>query len=345
MRAVVFEGPGARPAWPRFPNPSVAGAGRRDRAGHAHGDLRQRPALPPRQGADRARRRPRARGGRRGGGGRRGRPAVRPGDRVVVAFDIACGACWFCERGQTALCEDFRNLGAGAFGGGLPGAQAERVRIPRRGREPAGGPRRGRGRARAVRRRRLDDRVCTPPASRRSGPGTSVAVIGVGPVGFFAIQAARARGASGCSRWTVRRRRLALAPPPAPSRSTPPRVHAPMAAGGATGGRGADVVIEAVGTPEAYETAVETVRRGGERRRRGHVRGRVGRAPARGVLGARRSRPVRRICPVHAWWERAMRTLRAGRLDPGPLISHRCRWPRPRRGTRCSIAGRPRRSC
>ena len=29
----------------------------------------------------------------------------RPGDRVVVAFNIACGACWFCREGQTQLCE------------------------------------------------------------------------------------------------------------------------------------------------------------------------------------------------------------------------------------------------
>src|SRR5438309_2075141 len=56
--------------------------------------------------------------------------AFRPGDRVVVAFDIACGDCWFCRRGQTALCEDFRNLGAGPFGGSLGGAQAELVRVP-----------------------------------------------------------------------------------------------------------------------------------------------------------------------------------------------------------------------
>ncbi|MGZ4150338.1 MAG: alcohol dehydrogenase catalytic domain-containing protein, partial [Actinomycetota bacterium] len=55
---------------------------------------------------------------------------VRPGDRVVVAFHIACGDCWFCRLGETALCEDFRNLGAGAFSGGLAGTQAERVRVP-----------------------------------------------------------------------------------------------------------------------------------------------------------------------------------------------------------------------
>src|SRR5256885_3786690 len=54
----------------------------------------------------------------------------RPGDRVVLAFDVVCGHCWYCRQGQTSLCEDFRNLGAGTFGGGLGGAQAERVRVP-----------------------------------------------------------------------------------------------------------------------------------------------------------------------------------------------------------------------
>ena len=53
-----------------------------------------------------------------------------PGDRVVVAFNIACGACWFCRRGEHQLCDDFRNLGAGAFGGSLAGAQATHVRVP-----------------------------------------------------------------------------------------------------------------------------------------------------------------------------------------------------------------------
>jgi threonine dehydrogenase-like Zn-dependent dehydrogenase len=53
-----------------------------------------------------------------------------PGDRVVIAFNIVCGHCWFCTHGQHSLCEEFRNLGAGMFGGDLGGTQAERVRIP-----------------------------------------------------------------------------------------------------------------------------------------------------------------------------------------------------------------------
>ena len=53
-----------------------------------------------------------------------------PGQRVVVSFDIACGACWFCRKGQTQLCEDFGFLGYGMFGGSLGGAQAELLRVP-----------------------------------------------------------------------------------------------------------------------------------------------------------------------------------------------------------------------
>ncbi len=76
----------------------------------------------------------------------------RAGDRVVVAFDIACGRCWFCKRGQTQLCEDFRNLGAGIFGGGLGGCAGRAGSDPVRRHEPAPRSRRSRGRARDLRR-------------------------------------------------------------------------------------------------------------------------------------------------------------------------------------------------
>ncbi|HEV7887855.1 MAG TPA: zinc-dependent alcohol dehydrogenase [Acidimicrobiales bacterium] len=68
------------------------------------------------------------------------------GDRVVVPFPIACGACVSCQRGLTSLCENTnpnagmaeRLLGfptAGIFGyshmtGGFAGGQAEYVRVP-----------------------------------------------------------------------------------------------------------------------------------------------------------------------------------------------------------------------
>src|SRR4029077_13901379 len=71
--------------------------------------------------------------------------------------------------------------------------------------------------------------------------GTSVAVIGVGPVGFFAIQAARARGATGYA-GDPAAPRLALAAAAGADAIDATAVHAPMALAARTGDRGPDVV-------------------------------------------------------------------------------------------------------
>src|SRR5215207_5254681 len=64
---------------------------------------------------------------------------IRPGDRVVVPFQIACGQCWMCERSLYTQCEktQVRGEGSGAalFGysklyGQVPGGQAEYLRVP-----------------------------------------------------------------------------------------------------------------------------------------------------------------------------------------------------------------------
>ena len=52
------------------------------------------------------------------------------GDRVVIAFNLVCGECWFCKKGQNTLCENWRNLGAGMVADSPGGTQAELVRIP-----------------------------------------------------------------------------------------------------------------------------------------------------------------------------------------------------------------------
>jgi len=60
------------------------------------------------------------------------------GDRVVVPFNIACGQCFFCQRGLTGNCENSNpcsSLASGVYGyshttGGYDGGQAERVRVP-----------------------------------------------------------------------------------------------------------------------------------------------------------------------------------------------------------------------
>jgi threonine dehydrogenase-like Zn-dependent dehydrogenase len=65
--------------------------------------------------------------------------AVKPGDRVVVPFNIACGQCTMCQRGLTTQCEltqvHEQDRGAALFGytklyGHVPGGQAEYLRVP-----------------------------------------------------------------------------------------------------------------------------------------------------------------------------------------------------------------------
>ncbi len=61
------------------------------------------------------------------------------GDRVVVPFNVSCGACWMCERNLHSQCETTQNrnqgTGASLFGysklyGQVPGGQAELLRVP-----------------------------------------------------------------------------------------------------------------------------------------------------------------------------------------------------------------------
>jgi alcohol dehydrogenase len=58
---------------------------------------------------------------------------VRPGQRVVVPFQISCGACRACRRGLTSACSQVPWLscyGLGALSGGWGGATADLVRVP-----------------------------------------------------------------------------------------------------------------------------------------------------------------------------------------------------------------------
>jgi threonine dehydrogenase-like Zn-dependent dehydrogenase len=64
---------------------------------------------------------------------------VTPGDRVVMPFQISCGACFMCEQGLYTQCETTQvrdqGMGAAMFGytslyGAVPGGQAELLRVP-----------------------------------------------------------------------------------------------------------------------------------------------------------------------------------------------------------------------
>jgi 2-desacetyl-2-hydroxyethyl bacteriochlorophyllide A dehydrogenase len=243
-------------------------------------------------------------------------------DRVVVSFDVACGECWFCRRGQSQLCEEAAIFGAGAFGGGLPGAQARYMRVPKAD----------------VNLLRIPDAVDDDAALftgdvlttgyhaaslASAAPDEVVAVLGCGPVGFFAIQSLRALGVAAVIGIDPEPARLALAERAGAIAIDPRSRHPEIALEELTDGRGADVAIDAVGSPDAFRGALELVRRGGSVVVVGMYAGettelQLGVAWAR-ALNIRFSG----LCPVHAVWERTMEVLAEGRLDPRPLISHR----------------------
>ena len=134
--------------------------------------------------------------------------AVLAGDRVVVAFNIACGACWFCLRGETSCATTSGTSAPARSAAAWPARRPTYVRVPVADvnllRVPDG----------------IDDEralfvgdVLTTGVYAASiaeiEPGSTVAVVGCGPVGFFCVQAARAFGAG---------RVFALDMEPAPAR-------------------------------------------------------------------------------------------------------------------------------
>jgi threonine dehydrogenase-like Zn-dependent dehydrogenase len=128
--------------------------------------------------------------------------SLRPGDRVVVPFNIACGACFFCERGLTANCErsnPYSDMAGGVYGyshttGGYEGGQAQYVRVPFADVGPMKIPD-GLADEEVL---FLSDILPTGYQAAEMGqiqPGETVAVFGCGPVGLFAQKSAWLLGA------------------------------------------------------------------------------------------------------------------------------------------------------
>ncbi|MEJ5056628.1 MULTISPECIES: zinc-dependent alcohol dehydrogenase [unclassified Pseudomonas] len=136
---------------------------------------------------------------------------VQRGDRVVIPFVIACGDCFFCQQQLYAACEttnDGRgaNLnkksippGAALFGysrlyGGIPGGQAELVRVPKANTGPFKVP----GTLADEKVLFLSDILPTAwqaVINAEIGEGSSVAIYGAGPVGLLSAACARMLGA------------------------------------------------------------------------------------------------------------------------------------------------------
>ncbi|TDD27557.1 glutathione-dependent formaldehyde dehydrogenase [Actinomadura sp. KC06] len=180
---------------------------------------------------------------------------VKPGDRVVIPFNISCGRCHMCGMQLYAQCEttQVRDQGTGAalFGytklyGQVPGGQAEYLRVPQAHFGPIKVPE-GPPDERFV---YLSDVLPTAWQAvewAEIPDGGTVAVLGLGPIGQMASRIARHRG------------HRVIAIDFVPERLEMARRHGvevidaddaddvPDAVRQITGGRGPDSVIEAVG--------------------------------------------------------------------------------------------------
>jgi threonine dehydrogenase-like Zn-dependent dehydrogenase len=119
---------------------------------------------------------------------------VAVGDRVLGTYSTACGECFFCRRGDFHKCDNGRVFGHGATLGSLRGAQAEQLLVPHADLT-----------LRKVPQGMSDEVALFAGDVMGTGyhavvecdvePGAVVAVLGLGPVGLCAVQAALSEGA------------------------------------------------------------------------------------------------------------------------------------------------------
>jgi 2-desacetyl-2-hydroxyethyl bacteriochlorophyllide A dehydrogenase len=241
------------------------------------------------------------------------------GDRVLGCFQSACGRCWFCRRGWFHKCDHSRTFGHGAALGSLQGTQAERALVPNADlvlrKVPAG----------------MSDETALFAgdvmgtgyhAVAESGlrAGDVAAVLGLGPVGLCAVQVAKAAGAAHVIAVDSVAERLAMAESfgaqPVHLSEGDPRA----AAREASGGRGVDVCIDAVGHPQALDLALRLTRK-------------CGTVQAIGVYAERCELHMGllwikslQLCAGHAnvigHVDRVLAMMSAGVLDPSPLVTH-----------------------
>ncbi len=246
---------------------------------------------------------------------------IKVGDRVAISCEVQCGECIHCRNRLPALCERGGIMGSGPRMGNFPGAQAEYLRVPFADAMLEPIP------AELSEEQALfvGDILSTGYMACESGDiraGNVVAIFGAGPVGLCALASARLFGPSQVISVDVLDYRLDVAK----------RLGADIVinANGknpvdeiknATEGRGADVVIEAVGSAKTLSNCIESVRGGG------HI-SIVGVFPPGNVEISLKKMLLQnlqiRMGLVNVVnMPRLLTLLKYGKIDLSPLISHR----------------------
>jgi len=246
----------------------------------------------------------------------RGVRRLKPGDRVMLSAAVGCGNCAACLAGEVNLCA---TGGAQCYGLShrLEGCQAEAIRVPAADFNAAPIPD-GLSADQAL---MLTDNLPTAWFGLRNaevGPGKTVVVVGLGPIGLMAVEGAFVLGAARVFAIDRVPERRAVA---ASLGAIPLSDHAVEQIAELTSGRMADCAVEAVGADETIRLAMRCVGR------MGHV----------SVIGVNQSRAfdfpmgvafIKNLtfrigtCSVPKWWPELVPLIQGGRLKPERYITH-----------------------
>jgi 2-desacetyl-2-hydroxyethyl bacteriochlorophyllide A dehydrogenase len=238
---------------------------------------------------------------------------VKVDDYVTADINISCGHCYFCRRQQKLFCEQIRQIGVH-----MNGALAEFVKVPASSiyhvpeeMSPEQGA-------------YIEPLACAVHGQDRANikAGSSVAIIGGGPMGLAHIRLAKLKGATPiiCSELNHTRLQKAreMGADAVIDANETDAVEAVLRL---TEGRGADYVIEAVGTIHTYKQAFEMVRRGG-------TVVAYGAAPSTASIDLRpfdiyskELTIVGSYAGTYETWPEAISLIHGGRFNPGQIIT------------------------
>lgn len=243
--------------------------------------------------------------------------AFSPGDRVIVSCISSCGKCENCRRGMYSHCA----TGGWILGNTIDGTQAEFVRIPHADTSlypiPPGSD--------AAALVMLSDILPTGfecgVLSGKVQPGSTVAIVGAGPIGLAALLTAQLYSPAQIILIDIDANRLAIASQFGATQiidSSSGDVAAQVKA--LTGGRGVDTAIEAVGVPATFQLCQDLVAAGGVIANIG-VHGKPAELHLERLWSLNISITTRLVDTAAT--AMLLKTVLSRKIDPAKLISHR----------------------
>src|SRR5690242_5453175 len=239
------------------------------------------------------------------------------GERVLVGAITPCGSCFFCQSHSESQCsgheDEWEMIGGWRLGNSIDGVQADLAKIPDD----------------------LSDEQCVLLADIASTGisaaetanvqiGQSVAVFAQGPIGLCATAGARLKGAALIIGVDAIEGRMHLSRQMGADEVVDFTQEDPVAAiKRLTDGRGVDVAIEALGTQQTFQSALDATRPGGIVSSLGVYGGKLEVPVESFVYGIGDKQILTTLCPGgKERMRKLMELVRNGKLDVAPLITH-----------------------